>query len=66
MKRGKVNDEEETHRGSEIQRSHQGGLEDLGRACQRCEGLCRGSGWWSWELGDGKEVTARLARVWKA
>lgn len=33
---------------------------------RRCEGLCGGSGWWGWELGDRMEVRARLARVWKA
>ena len=68
MKGGEVNDEGETNnginRGSEEEQS--GWSRGSGRgggACRRSKDLCRGLGWWSWELGVGREVTARLARV---
>lgn len=53
MKSGEVNEEEQP-----------GWAGEPKEGMQRCEGLCRGSGWWGWELRDRMEVTARLARVW--
>ena len=51
--------EKDTRRDEEQSGWARGAREDCGRR----EDLCRGSGWWSWELGGGRKVMTRLPRI---